>query len=405
MMQRIIFLVDMNAFYITCEMSRRPELWHQPAAVAGDPLKRTGIILAANYPARSLGVKTAMTVGQALRLCPGLVCIPPDHDFYTEKSKAFMLKLSDYSPLVEKNSIDEAWLDMTGTERILGAPEAAAQMIMDDLKEHLSLWCSIGISENKFLSKMASDMKKPLGITTLWHKEIPQKLWPLPVNRMWGIGEKTSDKLRKLHILTIGDLAKADSHELTQRLGENILVLQRKAQGIDNTSLVSHSDDDMKSIGRSTTLAKDAFHVEEVRNIFMSLAEDVGRRARLHNKMGATVQIQIKLNDFTSITRQVQMPSATCYTQDLFEVGFSLMKNHWPSRKGVRLIGISLSQFENNESTQMSIFDLSQSSAMDNASAHSHQKIDEVMDQIRQKYGADKIARASLLKLKNHSGE
>lgn len=404
-MQRIIFLVDMNAFYITCEMSRRPELWNQPAAVAGDPSKRTGIILAANYPARALGVKTAMTVGEALRLCPGLVCVPPDHAFYNEKSKAFMLKLSDYSPLVEQNSIDEAWLDMTGTERIFGTPEAAAKMIMDDLQEHLSLWCSIGISENKFLSKMASDMKKPLGITTLWREEIPEKLWPLPVNRMWGIGEKTSVKLRKIHIVTVGDLAKADSHELTKRLGENILVLQRKAQGIDNTSLVNHGDDGMKSIGRSTTLAKDAFHIEDVRNILMSLAEDVGRRARLHHKMGTTVQIQIKLNDFTSITRQVQLPSATCYTQDLFEAGFSLMKNHWPSRKGVRLIGISLSQFDDNESKQMSIFDLSQNSTMDKTSAHAHQKIDEVMDRIRQKYGADKIARASLLKPKKRSGE
>lgn len=404
-MQRTIFLVDMNAFYITCEMSRRPELWNQPAAVAGNPSKRTGIILAANYPARSLGVKTAMTVGQALRLCPGLVCVPPDHDFYNEKSKAFMLKLSDYSPLIEKNSIDEAWLDMTGTERILGAPEAAAKMIMDDLQEHLSLWCSIGISENKFLSKMASDMKKPLGITTLWRNEIPEKLWPLPVNRMWGIGEKTSAKLRKLHIMTIGDLAKADSHDLIKRLGENILVLQRKAQGIDNTSLVDHGDDDMKSIGRSTTLAKDAFHIEDIRNILMSLAEDVGKRARLHHKMGTTVQIQIKLNDFTSVTRQVQLPSATCYTQDIFEAGFALMKNHWPSRKGVRLIGISLSQFDDTKNKQMSIFDLSQHNAIDKTSAHNHHKIDEVMDQIRQKYGADKIARASLLKSKKQPGE
>lgn len=402
-MKRVIFLVDMNAFYITCEMSRRPELWTRPAAVAGDPAKRTGIILAANYPARSLGVKTAMTLGDALRLCPDLVCVPPDHAFYSEKSKAFMTRLTDYSPMIEKNSIDEAWLDMTGTEHIFGTPVAAAEKIMRDLKENLSLWCSIGISDNKFLSKMASDMKKPLGITTLWHSEIPEKLWPLPVNKMWGIGEKTSAKLKNLNIVTIGDLAKADLRQLTQRLGDFSVALQQKANGHDHTALTIHEEDDIKSIGRSTTLAKDAYHVDEVRNVLMSLAEDVGRRARQHQKKGNTVQIQIKYNDFTSITRQVQLPTATYYTQDLFDTAYALMQVHWPVQKGVRLVGISLSHFADSEAHQMSIFDLPHNKTIYQEPVESHRKIDEVMDQIRQKYGADKIARASLLKPKEPS--
>ncbi len=402
-MKRVIFLVDMNAFYITCEMSRRPELWKRPAAVAGDPAKRTGIILAPNYPARSLGVRTTMTTGEALRLCPDLVCVPPDHAFYSEKSKAFMGRLTHYSPLVEQNSIDEAWLDMTGTEHIFGTPVAAAEKIMHDLKTNLSLWCSIGISDNKFLSKMASDMKKPLGITTLWHSEIPEKLWPLPVSKMWGIGEKTSAKLKALNIFTIGDLAHVDLYQLTQGLGDNAVSLYQKANGHDHAALISQAEDDMKSIGRSTTLAKDVYHIDEVRNVLMSLAEDVGRRARQHEKKGYTVQIQLKFNDFTSITRQVQLQTATYYTQELFDTAYTLMKVHWPVKKGVRLIGISLSHFADAKTHQISIFELSKDTEVYKGTDTSHQKIDKVMDQIRQKYGADKIARASLLKQKQSS--
>ena len=152
---RVVFLVDMNAYYITCEMSRHPHLKGKPAAVAGDPQKRTGIILAASYEARACGVRTAMSLQEALRRCPGLLSVPPDHSFYSEKSQEVMSLLADFSPCIEQNSIDEAWLDMTGSEAIWGPPETAAQQIMTALDERLDLWCSIGIARNKFLSKMS----------------------------------------------------------------------------------------------------------------------------------------------------------------------------------------------------------------------------------------------------------
>src|SRR5690606_38927231 len=164
-MQRVVFLVDMNAFFISCEMTRNNSLVGKPAAVAGDPKKRSGIILAANYEARKYGVKTTMVLHEAKKLCPGLILIPPDHRFYERKSREVMDLLSRYTPIIEQNSIDEAWLDMTGCEKLFGEPAESARSIMDAIINELGLWCSIGISENKFLSKMASEMKKPLGIT------------------------------------------------------------------------------------------------------------------------------------------------------------------------------------------------------------------------------------------------
>ena len=197
----------MNAFFISCEMARYSKLKGKPAAVAGDPKNRKGIILAANYDARAYGVKTTMLVHNALKICPDLVLVPPDHSYYERKSRQVMAILSRYTPIMQQNSIDEAWLDLTGCEGLFGEPYKIARSIMDNIIEELDLWCSIGISENKFLAKMASEMKKPLGITELWAKDIKTKLWPLKVRDMYGIGSKTEKRLNELGILTIGDIA------------------------------------------------------------------------------------------------------------------------------------------------------------------------------------------------------
>lgn len=178
--QRVIFLVDMNAFFISCEATRNPALAGKPAAVAGDPERRSGIILAANYEARKFGVRTTMVLREALKLCPRLVLVPPDHFFYEKMSCEVMKILARYTPCIEQNSIDEAWLDMTGTEVLTGKPMDAAHSIMDTINVELGLWCSIGIADNKFLAKMASEMKKPMGITELWQENVKDKMWPLP---------------------------------------------------------------------------------------------------------------------------------------------------------------------------------------------------------------------------------
>ena len=356
-MQRVIFLIDMNAFFISCEMTRNDSLVGIPAAVAGDPKKRTGIILAANYEARACGVKTTMVLHEALRLCPKIVLVPPDHSFYGQKSEEVMDLLSNYTPLLEQNSIDEAWLDMTGSEGLFGKPVDAAKRIMNEIKDRLGLWCSIGIAENKFLAKMAAEMKKPLGITELWEDDIPIKFWPLPVKEMYGIGGKTAEKLNRMGIQTIGELAKLDIDLIVKTFGKYGNEMYLHANGIDNSPVLARMADDMQSIGRSTTLPEDISDIEKAKLVLMELADDIGMTARRHDKKGHTVHITLKYSDFHVITRQTTIP-ATSTTKEIYQAGCSLLEQNWNRSHPVRLIGISLSGFhEDSSSAQLSLFD------------------------------------------------
>jgi DNA polymerase-4 len=283
-MQKVIFLIDMNAFFISCEMIRNDSLVGIPAVVAGDSKKRTGIILAANYEARARGVKTAMVLHEALKLCPKIILVPSDHHFYGQKSKEVMDLLSDYTPILEQNSIDEAWLDMTGCEGLFGKPVDVAKRIMDEIKARLGLWCSIGIAENKFLAKMAAEMKKPLDITELWEHDIPIKFWPLPVREMYGVGGKTAEKLNRMGIRTIGELASLDVTLLVKTFWKGGNEIYQRAKGIDNSPVVAHMANEMKSIGRSKTLPEDVSDIEKAKLVLMELADDVGTTARRHGK-------------------------------------------------------------------------------------------------------------------------
>ena len=393
-MQKVIFLVDMNAFFIACEMTRNPNLNGIPAAVAGDPKKRSGIILAANYEARSFGVKTAMVLHEALKLCPKLALAPPDHHFYEQKSEEVMTLLSNYTPLLEQNSIDEAWLDMTGCEGLFGKPLDAAQRIINEIKDRLGLWCSIGIAESKFLAKMAAEMKKPLGITELWKEDVPIKLWPLPVKEMYGVGAKTAEKLKSMGIRTIGELAKSDVNLIVKTFGKGGHEIHLQANGIDNSPVRARLADDMKSIGRSTTLPEDISDIEKAKIVLMELADDIGMTARKHGQKGRTVQITLKYSDFRVVTRQTTI-KATCATKEIYQAGCSLLEQNWDRSRPVRLIGISLSGFQEGGSTdQLSLFDQME----DTVKNEKNERIDRVMDKIRNKHGSEKITFAALVK-------
>lgn len=392
--ERVIFLVDMNAFYISCEATRHPEIIGKPAAVAGDPENRTGIILTSNYEARSYGIKTTMIIRDALKLCPDLVIIPPDHGFYEQKSKEVMEILCSYTPVVEQNSIDEAWLDMTGCSKIFGEPFETAKNIMKRINEELNLWCSIGISENKFLAKMASEMKKPHGITELWKKDIKEKMWPLPVNYMYGIGKQTSLKLQEMGIFTIGDVALYDRKYLSKKFGKMGLEMSLLANGIDTAPVKAISADDMKSIGRSTTLPKDITELEQAKSVLLELSDDVGMTARRHNKKGRTVQIAIKYSDFKSITRQMTIPE-TYLVKDIYNAGVKLLEKNW-SKTPVRLIGISLSGFEDGDCEQISLFQIGEIKnevSKDNKT----ELVEDAIYNIRKKYGSSIIKPGAII--------
>jgi DNA polymerase-4 len=381
-------------------MTRNDSLLGTPAAVAGDPKKRTGIILAANYEARARGVKTTMVLHEALKLCPKMILIPPDHHFYSERSMEVMNLLSNYTPVLEHNSIDEAWLDMTGSGGLFGTPVKAAKLIMDEIKDRLGLWCSIGIAENKFLAKMAAEMMKPLGITELWEADIPIKLWPLPVENMYGIGSKTAEKLNRLGVKTIGDLAKCDTNRLTKTFGKGGSEIYLHAKGIDNSPVQARLADDMKSIGRSTTLPKDISDIEKAKLVLMELADDVGMTARRHGKKGRNVHITLKYSDFKVVTRQTTIPAISS-TKEIYRAGCSLLEQNWDRFHSVRLIGISLSGFhEGGASDQSSLFDEME----DHVKSDKNERIDKAMDKIRAKHGSEIITFAALVK-KNKDGK
>lgn len=392
-MSRLIFLVDMNAFFISCETARNPRIKGIPAAVAGDPKTRSGIILAANYEARKYGVVTTMVLHEAKKLCPELIIVPPDHELYEKNSKAVMDILSRYTPLIQQNSIDEAWMDLSGCEKLFGCPMDIAKNIMDTISRELNLWCSIGISENKFLAKMGSELKKPQGITELYIKDIEKKLWPLPVRDMYGIGRQTEQKLMDYAIYKIGDIANSNVEFLKSNFGKYGEELYRLSNGIDNSQVVPNPIYDNKSISRSTTLPHDTNDNEYIKYILLSLAEEVGYEARKYGYKGKTIVISIKYEDFTLVTRQKTV-APTYLTKDIYNTALKLIEANKSRNKLIRLLGLGLSNFETDEAEQLSIFDLLEGST----NVHKEETIEKTIDRIRERFGNKKILRGSMLK-------
>jgi DNA polymerase-4 len=283
---------------------------------------------------------------------------------------------------------------MTGSEGLFGKPVVAAKRIMDDIKDRLRLWCSIGIAENKFLAKMAAEIKKPLGITELWEQDIPIKLWSLPVKEMYGVGAKTAEKLNSMGIRTIGELAKSDVNALIKALGKVGNEVYLHANGIDNSTVLARVDDDIKSIGREKTLPEDITDIEKAKIVLMELADDISMTARKQGKEGRTVHITMKYSDFRSVTRQMAIPT-TSITREIYQAGCSLLEQNWNKSRPVRLIGISISGFyEDGSSEQLSLFDPMQI----NVQSDKNKQIDKAMDKIRNKYGSEKITLATLVK-------
>lgn len=354
---QIIFHIDLNAFYASAEISVDPTLEGKPLVVSGN--SRRAIVSTASYEARKLGIHSAMPLFQAKQLCKDLIIRPVNFNLYKKLSNQFFELISSYSPLIEVASIDECYVDFSDyfiNHNI--HPYYLAQRIQNDVLESLNLKCSIGIAPNKFMAKMASDMKKPMGITILNKSNYKQLLWPLDVADMFGIGKKTAPKLKEVGILTIGDVANYKNYnKLRQVIGKNALILYRKANGID-ISKVKSEKSELKSVGNSTTLQYDTSDLDLIYDTLRSLCSKVSLRAKNRNLIGNSISITIKYSRFETITRQTPLPDYINEYEIILSTAKYLFDQNYDNRS-LRLIGVSLNNVinQNNYKKQVSLFE------------------------------------------------
>ncbi|MCY8024176.1 DNA polymerase IV [Bacillus sonorensis] len=329
----------MNSFYASVETAYDPSLSGKPLAIAGNAKERKGIVVTCSYEARARGVKPPMPLWEAKRLCPELIVKPPNFDRYRSSSREMFQVLREYTDLVEPVSIDEGYMDLTDTPYREKAYKTALE-IQERLQKELLLPSSIGIAPNKFLAKMASDMKKPLGITILRKREVPDVLWPLDIAEMYGIGQKTAEKLRTLNIEKIADLARADEVALKQLLGINGPRLKRRANGIDFGEVNPDRIYEFKSVGNSSTLPHDSTDEKELNRLFDKLSASVSNRLKRKEVMASKLFIMIRYADWTNMTRSKTLQNPTDQADEIAEEAKALFKQHWQG-DAVRLLGVT----------------------------------------------------------------
>lgn len=375
-----------------------------PCIVGGDRKSRHGIVLAKSILAKKYGVITGEPVVNALRKCPDLEMVPPEHDYYEEMSCKLMKLLKSYTPDIEQVSIDECYMDYSGIKTQFGSPTEAACAIKEKVKETLGFTVNIGISDVKVLAKMASDFEKPDKVHTLYKNEIQEKMWHLPVSELFMAGKSSVDTLHKLGIFTVGQLAKSPVNVLESHLKSHGRVLWEYANGVDD-SIVNTEKEELKGVGNSTTLSKDLEDAEEIFKVLLTLSEKVGRRLRAGKQRAKTIAIEIKYNDFTKCSRQTTIETATDSGTEIYNIVKILFGELW-NQNPVRLLGVRTANLvEQGEPEQLSILDFAIWSGQDEEnnktmkpSREKIKKLEEALDAIKNKYGKDAVERASLMK-------
>jgi len=387
---RVILHIDMNAFYCSVHEALEPEKYKgKPIGVAGSVELRKGIVVTSSYAARARGVKTGMQVREALKVCPELIIIQPNFDQYRLFSQSFMKIAYNYTPLLEATSIDECYLDITGSKQF-GTPMEIANVIQTRVRHELNLPCSIGIAPNKLLAKMASDMQKPNGIVILRQRDVPKLLWDKPCNEMFGIGHKTAQKLLQLGIDNLGKLAAADETRLIGYFGVYGRWLKNAANGKDDSPVISLKTAN-KSIGHTTTLPLNLTEQHDIEHVFLNLADQVARRLRKQQLLAGTVQITIRNPRMMTITRSFTLPSPTEDAEIIYSECCKLFAKHWKTGNPVRLLGITLLNLTRKSDTalQLDLFDYAKHTKRENLTS--------LMDQIRDKYGESALITAGML--------
>jgi len=384
-MARTILHVDMDAFYAAVEQRDRPELRGRPVIVGGSHEGR-GVVSAASYEARRFGVHSAMPTSQARRLCPQGVFLPVRMRHYGAVSAQVMAILESYTPLVEKLSIDEAFLDVTASRALFGSGESIAHAIKGRVRAELCLTASVGVAPSKFLAKLASDLRKPDGLVVVPPDRVADFLRDLPLSRLWGVGPATERELARLGIRTIGELAAYPVDVLRQRLGSAGDLLQRLARGEDDRPVEPSIE--AKSIGRETTFAQDIGEADVLEAVLLSLAEEVGARLRRHGVCGRTVTLKLRFADFTTITRARTLPEPSAVAETIYPVALDLFRRVERGQK-VRLLGITASNLmPGRPARQLSLFD---------APDGRRERLAETVDALRDRFGEGVMSRARLL--------
>jgi len=388
---RWIIHVDLDAFFASVEELLHPELKGKPIIVGGDP-KGRGVVASASYAARAYGVHSAMPMAQALRLCPEAVVISPHHEEYARRSQAVMAILREITPQVEQISIDEAFLDVTGCERLWGPVRQMGEMIQRRIFEEQGLPSSLGIATSKLVAKIACAEGKPRGLVFVPAGEEQAFLAPLPIEKLWGVGKVLGAKLRARGVRTIGDLATWELEQLVQEFGEVGRMLYLGARGIDKSPV--RSSRERRSISQEATFAHDTADRELVRRRVLQMSEELAARLRKRHLVAQTVRIKLRYPDFSTMTRQVTLSQPTDQAMVIYEHAWELLRQYWPPGRKLRLIGVGLSGlFEGGY--QLGLFD------------HQDQRwirLSQALDEIRQRFGRRAITRASLLERKKRSG-
>lgn len=391
---RTILHIDMDAFFAAIEQHDCPELRGKPVVV-GSPPDRRGVVSTCSYEARKFGIHSAMPSRTAYQRCPHAVFLPVRMHRYKEVSRQIMVIFESFTPDVEPVSIDEAFLDVTGAERLFGTGPEIAVKIKAAILQETGLTCSVGIARNKFLAKIASDMQKPDGLTVVPSdpEAIRRFLAPLPIGRMWGIGKVTRTRLEKNGIRTVEDLQNASAGNLTRLLGPaGAESFRRLAFGEDDRPVAIEERE--KSISNETTFDKDVSDPEMIRAQLLYLAEKVARRTRAAGYYARTAHLKVRWSDFETVTRQQQMPRAACDDVTFREQALELLAKI-PPHRAVRLIGFGVSRLQETPAGEPAQLDLFSDKTDDPERAEKREKLSRAVDRILEKYGRDSIRRAS----------
>jgi DNA polymerase-4 len=389
-MNRTILHVDLNNFYASVECLYRPEIRNKPVIVCGDIEARHGIVLAKNYPAKALGIKTGEAIWQAKQKCPELVMVRADFAKYLQFSRMARKICADYTDQVEPFGVDEAWLDVSGTEKIFGSGFAIANQIRQRLQDELGLTGSVGLSWNKIFAKLGSDLKKPNATTVIAEENFQQVVWPLPVGELLYVGSATRRKLANRAIYTIGELANRDRNDLKLLLGVWGETLWHFANGLDSAPVKQVGEETLiKSVGNSTTTPRDLVNNQDVKLIIYVLAESVAARLRKHGLKCKTVSITARSSELLSFERQAKVPGPTFLSNEIAKKAMELFQANYRWDKSIRSLGVRGSDLVTAEGhVQLGLFENSQLDA---------ENLEFTIDNLHKRFGHYSVQRCAML--------